>query len=130
MQVQGLPSAHSRSPSLNRGRASSCPPTRTTGTAFARALERANELGAFQLGWLKLSQIPPNRPAALARYALGSKAPLPKHTSRLSPLKHESLNVPGRYSFTPSQPFDDLRPLRDPDAAALDDDDDDGGNDE
>lgn len=31
---------------------------------------------AYRLGRLKLSQIPPNRMAALARYALGSKAPL------------------------------------------------------
>jgi hypothetical protein len=43
------------------------PPTRTTGTAFARALERVDEIGAFQLGRLRLSQIPPNRLAALAR---------------------------------------------------------------
>ncbi|MEU9920032.1 Tn3 family transposase [Streptomyces griseoluteus] len=50
------------------------PPTRTTGTAFARSLERVDEIGAFQLGRLKLSQIPPNRLAALARYGLGSKA--------------------------------------------------------
>ncbi|MEU9473742.1 Tn3 family transposase [Streptomyces avermitilis] len=50
------------------------PPTRTTGTAFARSLERVDEIGAFQLGRLKLSQIPPNRLASLARYGLGSKA--------------------------------------------------------
>ncbi|MFJ7271998.1 Tn3 family transposase [Streptomyces sp. NPDC099050] len=50
------------------------PPTRTTGTAFARSLERVDEIGAFQLGRLKLSRIPPNRLAALARYGLGSKA--------------------------------------------------------
>jgi hypothetical protein len=48
--------------------------------------------------------------------------------ARLSPLRHKNLNVLGRYSFTASQPFDGLRPLRDPDAADLDDDDD--GNDE
>ncbi|MGW6483970.1 Tn3 family transposase [Streptomyces sp. NPDC055059] len=66
------------------------PPTRTTGTAFARALERVDEIGAFQLGRLKLSQIPPNRMAALARYALGSKAALlerasePKRTAMLT----------------------------------------------
>ncbi len=66
------------------------PQTRTTGTAFARALERVDEIGAFQLGRLKLSQIPPNRLAALARYALGSKAPLlertaePKRTAMLT----------------------------------------------
>jgi hypothetical protein len=48
--------------------------------------------------------------------------------ARLSPLKHKNLNVLGRDSFTPSQTFDGLRPLRDPDAADLDDDD--NGNDE
>jgi len=50
------------------------PPTRTTGTAFARSLERVDEIGAFQLGRVRLSQVPPNRLAALARYGLGSKA--------------------------------------------------------
>ncbi|GAA0899537.1 hypothetical protein GCM10009574_084450 [Streptomyces asiaticus] len=66
------------------------PPRRTTGTAFARALERVDEISAFQLGRLKLSQIPPNRMAALARYALGSKAALleraaePKRTAMLT----------------------------------------------
>lgn len=66
------------------------PPTRTTGTAFARALERVDEIGAYRLGRLKLSQIPPNRMAALARYALGSKAALlerasePKRTAMLT----------------------------------------------
>nr|WP_245970792.1 DUF4158 domain-containing protein [Streptomyces rishiriensis] len=66
------------------------PPTRTTGTAFARALERVDEIGAYRLGRLRLSQIPPNRMAALARYALGSKAPLleraaePKRTAMLT----------------------------------------------
>ncbi|MGW2594884.1 Tn3 family transposase [Streptomyces sp. NPDC001515] len=66
------------------------PPTRTTGTAFARALERVDEIGAYRLGRLRLSQIPPNRMAALARYALGSKAALleratePKRTAMLT----------------------------------------------
>ncbi len=66
------------------------PPTRTTGTAFARALERVDEIGAYRLRRLKLSQIPPNRMAALARYALGSRAPLleraaePKRTAMLT----------------------------------------------
>lgn len=57
------------------------PPTRTTGTAFARALERVEEISAFQLGRLRLSQISPNRLAVLARYALGSKAPLLERTA-------------------------------------------------
>jgi hypothetical protein len=49
-----------------------------------------DEIGAYRLGRLKLSQIPPNRMAALARYALGSKAPLleraaePKRTAMLT----------------------------------------------
>ncbi|WP_329082154.1 hypothetical protein [Streptomyces niveus] len=49
-----------------------------------------DEISAFQLGRLKLSQIPPNRMAALARYALGSKAALlerasePKRTAMLT----------------------------------------------
>ncbi|MFD5199672.1 DUF4158 domain-containing protein [Streptomyces sp. NPDC058375] len=69
------------------------PPTRTTdtaGTAFARALERVDESGAYRLGRLRLSQIPPNRMAALARYALRSKAPLleraakPRRTATLT----------------------------------------------
>jgi hypothetical protein len=60
------------------------PPTRTTGTAFARALERVDEIGAFQPGRLKLSRIPPNRMAALARYALGPKAALLERASESS----------------------------------------------
>ena len=50
------------------------PPTRTTGTAFARSLERVDEIGAFQLGRVRLAPVPPNRLAALARYGLGAKA--------------------------------------------------------
>ncbi|GAB7101975.1 hypothetical protein JCM4814A_02890 [Streptomyces phaeofaciens JCM 4814] len=50
------------------------PPTRTTGTAFARALERVEEIVAFGLGRVRLNKIPPNRLAVLARYGLGSKA--------------------------------------------------------
>lgn len=67
-------------------------PTRTTGTAFVRALERVDEIGAYRLGRLRLSQILPNRMAALARYALESKAPLleraaePKRTAMLTAL--------------------------------------------
>ncbi|MDQ0700989.1 hypothetical protein QF048_007516 [Streptomyces sp. W4I9-2] len=45
--------------------------------------------------------------------------------ARLSPLKHRNLNLFGRYSFTASTPAAGaLRPLRDPDASALDEDDD------
>ncbi len=49
------------------------PPTRTTGTAFARALERVDEIGAYRRGRLKLSQIPPNRMAALAGTRWGQR---------------------------------------------------------
>lgn len=51
---------------------------------------RVDEIGAYRLGRLRLAQIPPNRMAALARYALGSKAPLleraaePKGTAMLT----------------------------------------------
>ncbi|MFE9636949.1 hypothetical protein [Streptomyces sp. NPDC006463] len=41
---------------------------------FARSLERVDKIGAFQLGRVRLAQVPPNRLAALARYGLGSKA--------------------------------------------------------
>ncbi len=57
------------------------PPTRTTGTAFARALERVDEIGAFGLGRVRLNKIPPNRLAALARYGLGSKATGPERAA-------------------------------------------------
>ncbi len=50
--------------------------------------------------------------------------------ARLSPLKHKNLNVLGRYSFTASQPVDGLRPLRDPDAVAVDGDGDVDGDDD
>lgn len=53
-----------------------CSTRRWAGCAVTRALERVDEIGAYRLGRLKLSQVPPNRMAALARYALGSKAPL------------------------------------------------------
>jgi hypothetical protein len=44
--------------------------------------------------------------------------------ARLSPLKHKTLNLLGRYNFTATQPSGGtLRPLRDPDTAELDDED-------
>ncbi|HSX96017.1 MAG TPA: Tn3 family transposase [Streptomyces sp.] len=44
--------------------------------------------------------------------------------ARLSPLKHNNLNVLGHYSFTASTPAGgNLRPLRDPDTVELDEDD-------
>ncbi|MGA6152067.1 DUF4158 domain-containing protein [Stenotrophomonas sp. NPDC087984] len=50
------------------------PPTRTTGTAMKGALQRVDDIAAFQLGRVKLDKIPPNRLSALARYGLGTKA--------------------------------------------------------
>lgn len=66
------------------------PPTRTTGTALKNALQRVDDIAAFQLGRVKLDKIPPNRLAALARYGLGTKAPKlertpePKRTAMLA----------------------------------------------
>ncbi|MFI8930472.1 Tn3 family transposase [Streptomyces sp. NPDC053474] len=66
------------------------PPTRTTGTALKAALQRVDDIAAFQLGRVKLDKIPPNRLSALARYGLGTKAPKlertpePKRTAMLA----------------------------------------------
>ncbi|MFE0133858.1 Tn3 family transposase [Streptomyces sp. NPDC059037] len=66
------------------------PPTRTTGTAMKNALQRVDDIAAFQLGRVKLDKIPPNRLSALARYGLGTKAPKlertpePKRTAMLA----------------------------------------------
>jgi TnpA family transposase len=63
------------------------PPTRSTGTAMARALERVEEISAFGLGRVDLSRVPVTRLATLARYGLISKAqaiertPEPKRTA-------------------------------------------------
>jgi Domain of unknown function (DUF4158) len=65
-------------------------PTRTTGIAMKGALQRVEDIAAFQLGRLRLEQIPPNRLSALARYGLGTKAPKlertpePKRTAMLT----------------------------------------------
>ncbi|MCY1649300.1 Tn3 family transposase [Streptomyces sp. NPDC048212] len=56
------------------------PPTRTTGTGMAKALERMDEISAFHLGRVKLDKVPPNRLATLARVGLGSKAPILERT--------------------------------------------------
>ncbi len=50
------------------------PPTRSTGTAMARALDRVNEISGFGLGRVNLSRVPVNRLAVLARYGMASKA--------------------------------------------------------
>lgn len=53
-------------------------------------MQRVEDIAAFQLGRLKLEQIPPNRLSALARYGLGTKAPKlertpePKRTAMLT----------------------------------------------
>ncbi|MCQ4083913.1 Tn3 family transposase [Streptomyces sp. RB6PN25] len=66
------------------------PPTRTTGTSMAKALERVDEISAFRLGRVKVDKVPPNRLATLARVGLGSKAPIlertpePKRTALLT----------------------------------------------
>ncbi|WTO41785.1 DUF4158 domain-containing protein [Streptomyces chartreusis] len=66
------------------------PPTKTTGTAMKRALQRVDEIAVYRLGRLKLDKLPPNRLAALARYGLGSKAATlerasePKRTAMLT----------------------------------------------
>jgi hypothetical protein len=63
------------------------PPTRSTGTAMARALERVEEISAFGLGRVDLSRVPVSRLATLGRYGLISKAqaiertPEPKRTA-------------------------------------------------
>ncbi len=50
------------------------PPTRTTGTAMKAALQRVEDIAAFQLGRLGWSSRP--EPAVRAdRYRLGTKAP-------------------------------------------------------
>lgn len=54
------------------------------------ALQRVEDIAAFQLGRLRLEQIPLNRLSALARYGLGTKAPKlertpePKRTAMLT----------------------------------------------
>ncbi|MFB9626222.1 DUF4158 domain-containing protein [Nonomuraea helvata] len=47
------------------------PPTRTTGTSMAKALERVDEISAFRLGRVKVDLVPPNRLATLAGVGLG-----------------------------------------------------------
>jgi hypothetical protein len=66
-----LPDRDNRFSELERLRR---PPTRSTGTAMARALERVEEIAAFRLGRVNLSRVPVTRLATLARYGLISKA--------------------------------------------------------
>ena len=66
------------------------PPTKTTGTAMVRAMERVEEISAFALGRVNLSRVPVNRLSALARYGQLSKAqtieraPEPRGTALLT----------------------------------------------
>ncbi|MFI5635042.1 DUF4158 domain-containing protein [Streptomyces sp. NPDC051664] len=86
------------------------PPTRTTGTAFARALERVDEISAFQLGRVRLSQVPPNRLAALARYGLGSKAAsLERAVKKIETWWPDMLRVAGSLVTNQVRAYDLLR---------------------
>ncbi|MEV6037962.1 hypothetical protein AB0L65_42905 [Nonomuraea sp. NPDC052116] len=59
-----------------------------------------------------------------SRRAAGEETVRGEDITRLSPLKHRTLNPFGRCSFTASTPAAGaLRPLRDPDAPELDEDD-------
>ena len=51
-------------------------PTRTSGTALVRALQRAEEVAAMGMGELDLVAVPWRRVADLARYGMAAKAPL------------------------------------------------------
>ncbi|GAU71419.1 transposase TnpA [Streptomyces sp. NBRC 110611] len=80
------------------------PPTRTTGTAMKNALQTVEEISAYRLGRLKLSQLPPNRLAALARYGLGTKAPKLERASeskRTAMLTAVMRHLEARRSMTP-----------------------------
>ncbi len=50
-------------------------PTRTSGPALAKALQRVDDLAALQVGRVRVDQVPPNRMKVLARVGAGSKAP-------------------------------------------------------
>ena len=66
------------------------PPTKSTGTAMVRAMERVEEISAFRLGRVNLSRVPVNRLNTLARYGQLSKAqtieraPEPRKTALLT----------------------------------------------
>lgn len=66
------------------------PPTKSTGTAMVRALERVEEISAFALGRVNPSRVPVNRLSTLARYGQLSKAqtieraPEPRRTALLT----------------------------------------------
>lgn len=66
------------------------PPTKSTGTAMVRAMERVEEISAFALGRVNLSRVRVNRLSTLARYGQLSKAqtierlPAPRRTALLT----------------------------------------------
>ncbi|MDX3134584.1 DUF4158 domain-containing protein [Streptomyces europaeiscabiei] len=66
------------------------PPTKSTGTAMVRAMERVEEISAFALGRVNLTRVPVNRLSTLARYGQLSKAqtilraPEPRRTALLT----------------------------------------------
>lgn len=66
------------------------PPTKSTGTAMVRAMERVEEISAFALGRVNLSRVPVNRLSTPARYGQLSKAqtieraPEPRRTALLT----------------------------------------------
>lgn len=66
------------------------PPTKSTGTAMVRAMERVEEISAFALGRVNLSRVPVNRLSTLAQYGQLSKAqtieraPKPRRTALLT----------------------------------------------
>lgn len=66
------------------------PPTKSTGTAMVRAMERVEGISAFALGRVNLSRLPVNRLSTLARYGQLSKAqtieraPEPRRTALLT----------------------------------------------
>ncbi|MFI1203490.1 hypothetical protein ACH4VR_29345 [Streptomyces sp. NPDC020883] len=51
-------------------------PVRITGPQMKMALERAEEIAAFEMGEVDVSAIPPRRPAELSRYGIDGKASL------------------------------------------------------
>ncbi len=91
------------------------PPTRTTGTGMAKALERVDEISSFRLGRVRIDKVPPNRLSALARTGLGSKAPnLARHSRSRLALAVTDLARPltvRSHGRTPGRPWPNAYPL-------------------
>jgi hypothetical protein len=100
------------------------PPTRTPGTAMKGASQRVDDIAAFQLGRVKLEQIPPNRLSAPARYGLGTKAPKlertpePKRTAMLTAVMRH-LEAKAIIDAAVAQLRTEGHEIRDEDAARL-----------